>query len=212
MTQQKFVILGALAALSLPGFAGAQNPQPAPRPGAYLGTAQFPVTPAGADPTGKSERQRWRQSDPQRQTVAAAGYSATAGDRPRHPQAATAARRGQHAGDPTAGHAWRQPTGGPEIVPLCASADHLAVAGPAGLPMTRAARAPLSGPLRGMALLGVGFCPPAPFRVFGLEQAPQTPGGAGAVGVHPEPLRLPARLEVRSLLRLLGSGGIHRFH
>jgi hypothetical protein len=30
MTQQKFVILGALAALSLPGFAGAQNPQPAP--------------------------------------------------------------------------------------------------------------------------------------------------------------------------------------
>jgi hypothetical protein len=35
----------------------------------------------------------------------------------------------------------------------------LAVAGPAGLPMTRAARAPLSGPLRGMALLGVGFCP-----------------------------------------------------
>jgi hypothetical protein len=30
MTQQKFVILGALAALSLPGFAGAQNPQAAP--------------------------------------------------------------------------------------------------------------------------------------------------------------------------------------
>ena len=28
MTQQKFVILGALAALSMPGFAGAQNPQP----------------------------------------------------------------------------------------------------------------------------------------------------------------------------------------
>jgi hypothetical protein len=30
MTQQKFVILGALAALLLPGFAGAQNPQAAP--------------------------------------------------------------------------------------------------------------------------------------------------------------------------------------
>jgi hypothetical protein len=30
MTQQKFVILGALAALSLPGFADAQNPQAAP--------------------------------------------------------------------------------------------------------------------------------------------------------------------------------------
>ena len=59
MTQQKFVILGALAALSLPCFAGAQNPQPAPpRPGAHLGTAQFPVTTAGADPTGKPERQR----------------------------------------------------------------------------------------------------------------------------------------------------------
>jgi hypothetical protein len=59
MTQQKFVILGALAALSLPGFAGAQNPQPAP-PGqaAHLGAAQFPVAPAGADPTGNSERQR----------------------------------------------------------------------------------------------------------------------------------------------------------
>ena len=63
MTQQKFVIFGALAALlSLPGFAGAQNPQPAP-PG-QPHTLAPPNSPAGADPTGKSERQRWRQSDP----------------------------------------------------------------------------------------------------------------------------------------------------
>ena len=46
MTQQKFVILGALAALSLPGFAGAQNPQPGPPwPGAHLAPPNSPSPP-----------------------------------------------------------------------------------------------------------------------------------------------------------------------
>jgi len=121
MTQQKFVVLGALAALSLPGFAGAQNPQPAPPGQAHtLAPPNSPspppeqIRPANPKDSAEGSQTLSDKLSQQRGTLQPPAIE------PRHPQVATAAGRGQHAGDPTAGLAWRQPTGGPEVVPLCA--------------------------------------------------------------------------------------------